>query len=81
MVTSDNKTYDKLIKAYDLPYFNIKNNQEIHPTLEEFLATDGPAILEVFTDPDEFHEPKVVAKLDDNGNFIPGELSNIQWID
>ena len=73
--------FEKVIKAYDLPYFNIRNNQDIHPTLEEFLAYEGPAILEVFTDPDESHQPKVVAKLDDNGNFIPGELSNIQWID
>ena len=73
--------FEKLIKAYDLPYYSIKNNQSINPTLEEFLSYDGPAVLEVFTDPEEFHEPKVVAKLDENGKFIPGELKNIQWID
>jgi len=72
--------FEKVIKAYDLPYFSIKDNQSIHPTLDDFLAYDGPAILEVFTDPEEFHEPKVVAKLDSNGNFIPGELKSIQWI-
>jgi acetolactate synthase-1/2/3 large subunit len=73
--------YEKLIKAYDLPYFSITNNGNIHPTLTEFLSQDGPCVLEVFTDPDEFHEPKVVAKLDDEGKFIPGELNNIQWIE
>jgi acetolactate synthase-1/2/3 large subunit len=73
--------YKKLIKAYDLPYFSITNNGNIHPTLTEFLSQDGPCVLEVFTDPDEFHEPKVVAKLDDEGKFIPGELNNIQWIE
>ena len=73
--------FEKVIKAYDLPYYNIKNNQNIHPTLEEFLAYEGPAVLEVFTDPEEFHEPKVVAKLGEDGRFIPGELKNIQWID
>ena len=73
--------YEKLIKAYDLPYFNITNNDNIHPTLTEFLSQDGPCVLEVFTDPDEFHEPKVIAKLDDEGKFIPGELNNIQWIE
>ena len=73
--------FKKLIKAYDLPYFNITNNDNIHPTLTEFLSQDGPCVLEVFTDPDEFHEPKVVAKLDDEGKFIPGELNNIQWIE
>lgn len=73
--------FEKVIKAYDLPYYNIKNNQSINPTLEEFLAYEGPAVLEVFTDPEEFHEPKVVAKLGEDGKFIPGELKNIQWID
>ncbi len=73
--------YEKLIKAYDLPYFNITNNDNIHPTLTEFLSQEGPCVLEIFTDPDEFHEPKVVAKLDDEGKFIPGELNNIQWIE
>jgi acetolactate synthase-1/2/3 large subunit len=73
--------FEKVIKAYDLPYYSIENNQSINPTLEEFLAYEGPAVLEVFTDPEEFHEPKVVAKLGADGKFIPGELKNIQWID
>ena len=73
--------FEKVIKAYDLPYYSIKDNNNIHPTLTEFLLQDGPCVLEVFTDPDEYHEPKVVAKLDANGKFIPGELKNIQWIE
>jgi acetolactate synthase-1/2/3 large subunit len=73
--------FEKVIKAYDLPYYSIENNQSINPTLEEFLSYEGPAVLEVFTDPEEFHEPKVVAKLGADGKFIPGELKNIQWID
>jgi acetolactate synthase-1/2/3 large subunit len=73
--------FEKVIKAYDLPYYSINDNQNIQPTLKEFLASEGPAVLEVFTDPEEFHEPKVVAKLGADGKFIPGELKNIQWID
>lgn len=73
--------YEKVIKAYDLPYYSIRDNNSIHPTLCEFLSQEGPCVLEVFTDPDEFHEPKVVAKLDAEGKFIPGELNNIQWIE
>ncbi len=73
--------FEKLIKAYDIPYYSIKTNKDIHPTLENFLAQEGPCICEVFTDPDEFHEPKVVAKLGADGKFIPGELKNIQWIE
>lgn len=73
--------FEKLIRAYDLPYNSIRTNIDIQPTLNQFLSQEGPCVLEVFTDPDEFHEPKVVAKLGEDGKFIPGELKNIQWID
>jgi len=72
--------FEKIIKAYDIPYCSIKTNKNIQPTLNEFLKQDGPCICEVFTDPDEYHEPKVVAKLGSDGKFIPGELKNIQWM-
>jgi acetolactate synthase-1/2/3 large subunit len=73
-------SFEKIIKAYDIPYCSIKYNSEIQPTLNQFLKQDGPCICEVFTDPEEYHEPKVMAKLGPDGKFIPGELKNIQWI-
>ena len=73
--------FEKVIGAYELPYMSIQNNQTIQPTLDKFLSQEGPCVLEVFTDPNESHEPKVVAKLDENGKFIPGELKNIQWVE
>jgi acetolactate synthase-1/2/3 large subunit len=73
--------FEKLIKAYDLPYFSIKTNGKAEDVLSEFFSLDGPAVCEVFTDPNEYHEPKVVASLDKNGKFIPGELKNIQWLE
>jgi acetolactate synthase-1/2/3 large subunit len=72
--------FEKVFAAYDLPYMSILSNEDIQPTLDKFLSQDGPCVLEVFTDPEEYHEPKVVAKLDSEGKFIPGELENIQWI-
>ena len=73
--------FKKLIKAYDLPYYSIKTNSEIVSTLENFLSQEGPCVLEVFTDPNEFHEPKVIATLGPDGKFIPGELKNIKWLE
>lgn len=73
--------YKKIARAYGIPYKSIKNNRNIEEQVRECINTEGPVFIEVFTSPDEFHEPKVVAKLDDNGNFTPGKLSNIQWID
>ena len=72
--------FEKLIKAYDLPYYSIRCNTDIQPTLNEFLQQCGPCVCEVFTDPEECHEPKVVAKLGTDGKFIPGKLENIQWM-
>lgn len=72
--------FKKLINAYDIPYCCIKNNEEIDIVLEKFLKQEGPSVCEVFTCPNEYHEPKVVAKLDANGKFIPGKLKDIRWI-
>lgn len=73
--------FEKLIKAYDLPYLSIKTNNMTEETLNKFFSMEGPAVCEVFTDPNEYHEPKVMASLDKNGKFIPGELKNIQWLE
>ena len=72
--------WKKLIEAYDLPYFNIKNHTEIDLVLSKIFSIEGPVVIEVETDPDEAHEPKVTAQLDENNNFIPGELHNIKWL-
>lgn len=74
-------SFEKITKAYDIPYVSIKHNNDIEATLREFLSSEGPCLCEVFTDPNEYHEPKVVAKLDSNGKMIPGELKNIKWIE
>jgi acetolactate synthase-1/2/3 large subunit len=73
--------FEKLVGAYGLPYYKIESSEEIDGVLAEFLDHDGPAVCEVFTSPNETHEPKVVAKLGADGKFIPGELKNIQWIE
>lgn len=73
--------FEKIIKAYDLPYMSIRNHEELDSKLDDFLKQKGPAVLEVFSDPEEFHEPKVVAKLGSDGKFIPGSLENINWIE
>lgn len=72
--------FEKIITAYDLPYYSIKTHTEIDEVLSTFFSVDGPAVCEVFTDPEEVHEPKVMASLDENGKFIPGRLENIQWV-
>jgi acetolactate synthase-1/2/3 large subunit len=69
----------KIADAYSIPYFEIKNNNQIDKVLNDFFEFDGPCFCQVFTDPDESFEPKVIAKMDENGRFIPGRLSEAQW--
>lgn len=71
--------YEKVADVYNLPFIRVYNNDEIDEKLQQFFQIDGPAICEVMTHPDEVHEPKVIARLDENGNFIPGLLENISW--
>lgn len=72
--------FKKIFDAYDIKYLSIKNHDEIDSQLTELFSITGPCVCEVFTDPKEYHEPKVIAKLDENGKFIPGKLEDIQWI-
>lgn len=72
--------WKKLIKAYDLPYYCINNHSEIDDVLSKIFKLEGPVVVEVKTDPEEMHEPKVMAQLDEDNNFIPGELHNIKWL-
>lgn len=69
----------KIADAYSIPYFEIKKNNQIDKVLTHFFEFNGPCFCQVFTDPDESFEPKVIAKMDENGRFIPGRLSEAQW--
>lgn len=73
-------SFEKLVKAYELPYYSIRYNSDIKKTLAEFLETDGPCVCEVFSDPSECHEPKVMASIGPDGKFVPGQLKDIKWI-
>jgi hypothetical protein len=47
--------------------------------LDEFFNDNNQCVCEVFTDPNEYHEPRVFTELDENGKFVPGKLHNIRW--
>ena len=71
-------SFKKLAKVFGLSYYSILDNSEIDSTLVKAFGKDCPMIIEVFTDPNELHEPKVVHKgVDNNGNIIPGSLTDM----
>jgi len=73
--------WERLVDAYDLPYFKITDHSNVDAVLSTIFDIEGPVIVEVTTDPNEPHEPKVMAQLDKNNNFTPGELHNIKWLE
>lgn len=71
--------YSKIITAYGLKYISINSKDNIDNKLNEFFSYPGAIVLEVFTDENEVHEPKVIATIGYDGKFIPGELQDIRW--
>ncbi len=72
--------FDALADVFGFKYFSINTNNEIDSVLNKVFNETHcfPIIVEVFSDPNEQHEPKVVAKgIDNNGKIIPGELTNM----
>lgn len=70
--------YKKIAKCFDYDYYSITNNNNINRQLKRIFSNKNSCIVEIFTDPNEQHEPKVKAKgVDGSGRIIPGELSDI----
>ena len=71
---------EKLSDAYGIEYHKITRNSEIDNVLFDIFSSDisGPIICEVFTHPNEKHEPKVIHRgIDKDGKIIPGDLTNM----
>jgi acetolactate synthase-1/2/3 large subunit len=71
--------FSDIAKCFGFQYFKIENNSMIDDILTMINEpTIRRCMVEIITDPDELHEPKVKSKgLDKNGKIIPGELTDI----
>jgi acetolactate synthase-1/2/3 large subunit len=69
---------EKIANAYGLKYFKISTNKDIDTILNKMLEYDGPLMCEAMSDPDEFHEPKVVGRPQPDGSIIPGRLDDME---
>lgn len=84
LVASENSSgvsipsFKDLANVFGFKYISMTNNDEINQGLSVAFENDEPTIIDVFTDPNEQHEPKVVAKgINIDGKIIPGELTNM----
>lgn len=71
-------SYEKIARAFSIPYYSIKTNDEIEEVLNNMMNESGSCIVEVFTHPKERHEPKVTHKgVGHDGKIIPGTLTDM----
>ena len=70
--------YKKISDAYGIEYLSARSLTEFGTKLDYFFNSNQPLIFEIFVNPNELHEPKVMAKIV-GGKFIPGSLENIEW--
>ena len=72
-------SYEKISNAFGIKYFKIDKNDEVESLLSAAIKEQGPCFIEVFTHPNETHEPKVTHKgIDKNGKIIPGALTDMK---
>lgn len=70
--------FKKIAMSFDIPYFCIKNNNEVQQKLSIIMKEKNLCIIQLFVNPDEIHEPKVLQQgIDDKGSIIPGSLTNM----
>ena len=68
---------EKIAYAYNIPFFKISDIEQMPTVLSDVLATNGPVICEVVTNPNETFEPKLQSKLLDDGKFFTPSLEDM----
>ena len=69
--------FEKLAAAYGVPYFKLRNNQELDAKLQEIFAIIGPVLVEVMLDPFETLGPKAASKKLPDGQMVSEPLDNM----
>lgn len=68
---------EKLADAYGYPYVAVHHNSELAGAIEQTLATEGPAICEIYVTIDQNFEPKSSAKRLPDGTMISPPLEDL----
>jgi acetolactate synthase-1/2/3 large subunit len=64
---------EKIAYAYGIPFVKIDSVSIIEEKINEVLLVQGPIIVEVIIDPDQFFEPKLATKLLPDGSLVSPE--------
>lgn len=68
---------ERIAYAYRLPFYRIDNIQDIDGVLQDWLNSDGAAMLEVVLDKTQFFAPKLSSKQLPDGSIVSPSLEDM----
>lgn len=68
--------FAKVAEAYGIPSYTISHKSELS-TIKNLMRRKGPLLLDIKVDPKQNFSPRMKARLDDNGKFIPQFLDDM----
>ncbi len=69
--------FRKIAEAFGYPYLCAHSNAEMKSAVDEALAADGPAFIEIFTDTKQVWEPKSSTKRLEDGTLVSPPLEDL----
>ena len=69
--------FEKLSKAFDLPYRKVENHSQMKAAIEQTLAENGPCICEIMIDENVAFAPKLGAKQHPDGRITSPPLEDL----
>jgi acetolactate synthase-1/2/3 large subunit len=69
-------------RAYGIPADRVDNHAGLSAAIDNMLASDGPALLDVVMDPEQPFSPKVIAEKRPDGRLVSKPLEDMfPWLD
>ena len=68
---------EKIAAAYSINYCKIEHVKDITETVVDALVTDGPVIIEVILDTEQFFEPKLSTRQLSDGTLVSTQLDDM----
>lgn len=69
--------FKKLSNAFEIPYFEISNEEEAGNIVECVLETEGTVICEVFVDETQYFAPKSSSKIRPDGSIVSPSIDDM----
>jgi acetolactate synthase-1/2/3 large subunit len=68
---------EKMIRGFEINFFQITKREELHSVMGEALGTSGPAVIEVKVDPEQSTEPRTFTEIDQKGRFVTSPMEKL----